>query len=107
MYEHYLPGTKGLIVDWKGEKYELLENVNWCEDDPGRSRLDSGPDDLEDYFGPVSGEAPCCPLPLACQDTGGLTWTAYFSFTADDYSRWNSNSDVLQFFDGVLSTGDD
>lgn len=107
MYEHCLPDTKGLIVDWEGQKYELLENVNWCENDPGKSRLDSDPGDLENYFWPVSCEAQCCPLSLAGQDTGDLAWTAYFSFTADDYSRWASNSDVLQFFDGILSTGDD
>lgn len=107
MYEHCFPGTKGLIVDWEGEKYELLENVYWYEDDPVKSRLGSDPDDLENCFWPVSGEAQCCPLSLAGQDTGDVTWTAYFSFTAADYSRWVSNCDVLKFFDGVLSTGDD
>lgn len=106
MYEHCLPDTKGLIVDWEGEKYELLENVYWYEEDPVKSRLDSDPDDLENCFWPVSGEAQCCPLSLAGQDTGDIAWTAYFTFTADDYSHWASNRDVLQFFDGVLSTGD-
>ncbi len=107
MYERCLPGTKGLIVDWKGEKYELLENVYWYEDGPAKSRLDGAPDDLENCFWPVSGEAQCCPLSLAGQDTEDVTWTAYFSFTAGDYSNWASNCDVLQFFDGVLSACDD
>lgn len=108
MYEHCLPGTKGLLIDWEGQKCELLEDVHWCEDEPcGKSRLNSDPGDLENYFWPVSCEAQCCPLSLAGQDTGGLTWTACFSFTADDYSHWDSTRAVLDFFDGIIFPGYD